>query len=78
VRFRDITITEAPPGADLRHAITPLLGEATNPIDAAIAGAVAWLGPERGREPSTTADLPITSGTNATGGHGLTSLGPWS
>ena len=63
---------------DLRHATTPPLGEATNPIDAAIAAAVAWLCPERGREPSTTADLPITGGTNATGGHGLTSLGPWS
>jgi hypothetical protein len=78
VRFRDITITQAPPGADLRHATTPPLGEATNPIDAAIAAAGAWLCPERGREPSTTADLPITGGTNATGGHGLTSLGPWS
>jgi hypothetical protein len=52
VRFRDITITPAPPGMDLRHAITPLLGEATNPIDATIADAVAWLCPERGREPS--------------------------
>ena len=52
VRFRDITITPAPPGMDLRHAITPLLGEAKNPIDATIADAVAWLCPERGREPS--------------------------
>jgi len=52
VRFRDITITPAPPGMDLRHATTPLLGEATNPIDATIADAVAWLCPERGREPS--------------------------
>jgi hypothetical protein len=34
-----------------RHATTPLLGEATNPIDATIANAVAWLCPERGREP---------------------------
>ena len=50
VRFRDITITPAPPGMDLRHATTPLLGEATNPIDATIADAVAWLCPERGRE----------------------------
>ena len=41
VRFRDITITPAPPGMDLRHATTPLLGEATNPIDAAIAAAIA-------------------------------------
>ena len=52
VRFRDITITPAPPGMDPRHATTPLLGEATNPIDATIADAVAWLCPERGREPS--------------------------
>ena len=41
MRFRDITITPAPPGVDLRHATTPLLGEATNPIDAAIAAAIA-------------------------------------
>jgi hypothetical protein len=39
VRFRDITITPAPPGMDPRHATTPLLGEATNPIDATIADA---------------------------------------
>jgi hypothetical protein len=37
---------------DLRHATTPLLGKATNPIDATIADAVVWLCPERGREPS--------------------------
>ena len=43
VRFRDITITPAPPGVDLRHATTPLLGEATNPIDAAIAATPARL-----------------------------------
>jgi hypothetical protein len=28
---------------DLRHATTPPLGEAPNPIDATIADAVAWL-----------------------------------
>ena len=37
---------------DLRRATTPLLGEATNPIDATVADAVAWLCPERCREPS--------------------------
>jgi len=37
---------------DLRHAITPLLGEATNPIDSTVADAVAWLRPGRCREPS--------------------------
>ena len=52
VRFRDITITPAPPGMDLRHATTPLLGEATNPIDSTVADAVAWLRPGRCREPS--------------------------
>ena len=39
VRFRDITVTPAPSGMDPRHATTPLLGEATNPIDATIADA---------------------------------------
>jgi hypothetical protein len=47
VRFRDITITPAPPGVDLRHATTPLLGEATNPIDAAIAATPARLETDR-------------------------------
>jgi len=64
VRFRDITITPAPPGMDLRHAITPLLGEATNPIDATIADAVgggggAGRGEVGGTSPRPT-DEPIT------------------
>ena len=62
VRFGDITITPASPGMDLRHAATPLPGEATNPIGATRAdagGGGAARGEVGGTSPRPT-DAPIT------------------